>query len=50
LAHRLVLQGEVGHAIQHYQHLREMLRRELQAEPSPETVMVFERIKRGDEV
>ncbi len=55
LAHRelmrcLVRQGEVGHALQHYQHLREMLKRELQAEPSPETVMVYERITRGDEV
>jgi predicted ATPase/DNA-binding SARP family transcriptional activator len=55
LAHRelmrcLVRQGEVGHAIQHYQQLRDMLRRELQAEPSPETVMVYERIRRGDEV
>jgi predicted ATPase/DNA-binding SARP family transcriptional activator/Tfp pilus assembly protein PilF len=55
LAHRelmrcLVRLGEVGHAIQHYQQLREMLRRELQAEPSPETVMLFERIRRGDEV
>lgn len=55
LAHRelmrcLVRQGEVGHAVQHYQHLREMLNRELQAEPSPETAMVYERIKRGDEV
>ena len=55
LAHRelmrcLMRQGEVGHALQHYQHLREMLRQELQAEPSPETVMLFERIRRGDEV
>ena len=55
LAHRelmrcLVRQGEAGHAIQHYHHLHEMLRRELQAEPSPETVMVYERIRRGDEV
>jgi len=55
LAHRelmrcLVRQGEVGHALQHYQHLRELLQRELQAEPSPETVMVYERIRRGDEV
>jgi predicted ATPase/DNA-binding SARP family transcriptional activator/Tfp pilus assembly protein PilF len=55
LAHRelmrcLVRQGEVGHALQHYQRLREMLRQELQAEPSPETVMMYERIKRGDEV
>jgi DNA-binding SARP family transcriptional activator len=55
LAHRelmrcFVRQGEVGHALQHYQQFREMLQRELQAEPSPETVMVYERIKRGDEV
>lgn len=55
LAHRelmrcLVRQGEAGHAVQHYQHLREKLKRELQAEPSPETVMVYERIKRGDEI
>ena len=55
LAHRelmrcLVRQGEAGHAVQHYQHLHEMLKRELQAEPSPETVMMYERIRRGDEV
>ncbi|MFN8596788.1 MAG: tetratricopeptide repeat protein [Anaerolineae bacterium] len=55
LAHRelmrcLVRQGEVGHALQHYQHLREMLRQELQAEPSPETVRLNERIKRGESV
>jgi DNA-binding SARP family transcriptional activator len=55
LAHRelmrcLVRQGEVGHAIQHYQHLREMLHRELQAEPSPETVLLYERLKRGESV
>ena len=55
LAHRelmrcFVRQGEVGHALQHYQHLREMLHRELQAEPSPETVKLYERIKRGEEV
>ncbi len=55
LAHRelmrcFVRQGEVGHALQHYQLLREMLRRELQAEPSPETVSLFERIRHGDEV
>ncbi len=55
LAHRelmrcFVRQGEVSHAIQHYQHLREMLQRELQAEPSPETVMLYERLKRGEPV
>jgi non-specific serine/threonine protein kinase len=55
LAHRELMrsfarQGETGHAIQHYQHLREMLKRELQAEPSPETATLYERIRRGDEV
>ncbi len=55
LAHRelmrcLVQQGEIGHALQHYQYLREMLQRELQAEPSPETTMLYERIRRGAEV
>jgi non-specific serine/threonine protein kinase len=55
LAHRelmrcFVRQGEVGHALQHYQHLRDTLRRELQAEPSPETVMLYERLKRGEQV
>lgn len=55
LAHRELMrcfarQGETSHAIQHYQHLREMLQRELQAEPSPETVMLYERLKRGESV
>ena len=55
LAHRelmrcLVREGEVGHALQHYQHLREMLQRELQTEPSPETVRLYERLKRGEQV
>jgi len=55
LAHRELMrcfarQGETSHAIQHYQHLREMLKRELQAEPSPETVLLYERIRQGDEV
>ena len=55
LAHRELMrcfarQGEASHAIQHYQHLREMLQRELQAEPSPETAMLYERLKRGESV
>ena len=55
LAHRelmrcLVRQGEVGHALQHYQHLREMLRHELQTAPSPETVSLYERLKRGESI
>jgi DNA-binding SARP family transcriptional activator len=55
LAHRELMrcfarQGEVGHAIQHYQHFREMLHQELQAEPSPETALLYERIRRGEDV
>ena len=43
-------QGESSWAVRHYQQLRELLRQELQAEPSPETVLLYERIRRGDEV
>jgi DNA-binding SARP family transcriptional activator len=55
LAHRELMrcfarQGEVGHAIQQYQHLCEMLRRELQVRPSPETVRLYERLKQNEPV
>jgi DNA-binding SARP family transcriptional activator len=55
LAHRELMrcfarQGETGHAIQHFQQFRALLRTELQTEPSPETVMLYERLKRGESV
>ncbi|MCI0398607.1 MAG: tetratricopeptide repeat protein [Chloroflexi bacterium] len=55
LAHRELLrcytrQGETGQALRHYQQLRQLLRDEMQAAPSPETTFLYERIQRGDDV
>jgi len=55
LAHRELMrcfarQGETSHAIQHFQQFREMLHTELQAEPSAETIRLYERLKRGENV
>jgi DNA-binding SARP family transcriptional activator len=43
-------QGEVGHALQQYQRLGQLLRDELGADPSPETALLYERLRRGDDV
>jgi DNA-binding SARP family transcriptional activator len=43
-------QGEVGHALQQYQRLRQLLRDELGADPSLETTLLYERLRRGDDV
>jgi DNA-binding SARP family transcriptional activator len=43
-------QGEVGHALREYQRLRQLLRDELGADPSPETTLLYERLRRGDDI
>jgi DNA-binding SARP family transcriptional activator len=42
--------GEASHALQHYKSLRKLLHAELAAEPSPETTLLYERVRRGDDV
>ena len=42
--------GESNRALRHYQSLRRLLRAELAAEPSPETTLLFERLRRGDDI
>ena len=55
LAHRGLLrcyarQGEAGRAVRHYQELRQLLRQELSTAPSSETTLLYERIRRGDDI
>lgn len=55
LAHRELMrcharQGERSQALRHYQILRDLLQRELQARPAPETVDLFERLRNGEAV
>jgi predicted ATPase len=55
IAHRELMrcharQGERSQALRHYQILKELLRRELQACPAPETVDLFERLRNGETV
>ena len=55
VAHRglmrcLARQGEGALAVRHYQGLVELLRADLGTSPSPETILLFERIRRGDDV
>jgi predicted ATPase/two-component SAPR family response regulator len=55
VAHRELMrcyarQGETGQALRHYQKLRQLLHDELQAEPSLETTLLYERLRRGDDV
>jgi non-specific serine/threonine protein kinase len=42
--------GELGRALKHYEGLVELLHQELGAQPSLETVELYERLLRGDEV
>jgi DNA-binding SARP family transcriptional activator len=42
--------GETGQAVRQYQALRELLHKELHSEPSPETLLLYERLRRGDSV
>jgi DNA-binding SARP family transcriptional activator len=46
----LARQGETGQAVRHYQTLRQLLRDELKTQPAPETTLLFERLRRGDDV
>jgi DNA-binding SARP family transcriptional activator len=46
----LARQGETGQAVRHYQTLCQFLRDELRAQPAPETTLLFERLRRGDDV
>ncbi|MBX3060333.1 MAG: tetratricopeptide repeat protein [Anaerolineae bacterium] len=55
LAHRELMRcygrrGERGQAMRHYQTLRQLLQDELGIAPSPETRLLYERLRRGDEV
>ena len=42
--------GESSQALRHFQSLRTLLRDELGAAPSPETLLLYERLRRGDDV
>jgi predicted ATPase/DNA-binding SARP family transcriptional activator len=55
LAHRELMrcfarQNEVGQALRHYQQLRQLLNDELGSEPSRETQLLYNRLRRGDDV
>jgi DNA-binding SARP family transcriptional activator len=55
LAHRGLIrcsarQGEAAQAVRHYQDLRQILRQELHTAPSPETTLLYDRIRRGDDI
>lgn len=55
VAHRELMrcharQGEHSQALRHYQVLTDLLRRELQACPAPETVDLFERLRKGEAI
>ena len=55
LAHRELMrcyarQGESGQAVRHYQQLHAALRQELNTEPSPETTLLYQRLRRGDAI
>jgi DNA-binding SARP family transcriptional activator len=42
--------GETRLALKHYRSQRQLLKDELGAEPSPETTLLYERLRRGDDV
>lgn len=42
--------GEAGQAARHYQGLVRLLREDLQTSPAPETRLLYERVRRGDDV
>jgi DNA-binding SARP family transcriptional activator len=55
LAHRELMRcwarmGESGQAIHQYNQLKKLLNDELSAVPSPETTLLYERLRRGDDV
>jgi DNA-binding SARP family transcriptional activator len=43
----LARSGERGRALRHYERLVALLRDELDAEPEPDTVALFDRLKQG---
>lgn len=50
LMRALARQGDGAGALHHFNDLRLMMRNELGAEPSPETLLLYERLRRGDDV
>ena len=42
--------GERGQALRHYQIFEQMMRDELGSSPAPESVVLYEQLKRGEEV
>lgn len=46
----LARQGERGQALRRYRELTDLLAADLKATPSPETTLLYERIRRGDDV
>ena len=55
LAHRELMRcfariGETGQALHQFQQLKKLLQDELEAVPSPETTLVYERLRRGDDI
>ena len=55
VAHRELIRcyarmGEHGQALRHYQELVELMQRELDAAPDRETVALYERLRRGEEI
>ncbi|HBY96566.1 MAG TPA: hypothetical protein DEP84_21925 [Chloroflexi bacterium] len=42
--------GERGQALRHYQVVVELLDEELGAPPAPETTLLFERLRAGEEI
>jgi DNA-binding SARP family transcriptional activator len=55
LAHRGLMrcfarQGEPGRAVRQYQDLRQLLKHELSTAPSSETTLLYDRIRRGDDI
>ena len=55
VAHRELMlcyarQGEVAQAMRHFDELRQWMREEFGAEPSAETLLLYDRLRRGDDV
>ena len=42
--------GETSQAVRHYQTLSDILRDELNSSPAPETTLLYQRLRRGDDV
>lgn len=50
LMRALARQGDAASAVRHFNELRTLMRDELAAEPSPETLLLSDRLRRGDDV